>query len=288
MCRCGSTFLAWCRYYKSAAALALTAGSAGLALIVAAQSLTGGFLQSMQIFGKTPWDGVMLIRYLHFMSDDDVTRFELSFIVLLFCMVIRKQETTGPERLPYLLFALSLAQMLYIMGLPGSNGNHAIFTLMALSWWLALKAKTLSKPVGQIILLCSLIGAPGLIISVPHIISQLPANQMALTNLDLKDKLVLSEDPSLNILSHSKPAMVDCAVFTSVWLAHPEKLDEISKLVASKQLAAIVINCQDSRADGKYFWPASVLDTLRSHYVATGKVSGNGICQTIWLPKPAR
>jgi hypothetical protein len=79
--------------------------------------------------------------------------------------------------------------------------------------------------------------------------------------------------------------MIDCAVFTSIWQNRPEKLDEIKQAIARQELAGVIINCQDSQGEGKYFWPEPILQSLREHYSASGKLSGNGICQTLWLPR---
>lgn len=281
----GALFLLWCKQLKHLLALLGSFAATFTPLVVATQLITGGFIQNITIFGKTPWDSEMLWRYIHFMNDGDSILIEISFVVLLYCFVFKKQSTTVPERIPYILFALSLAQMMYIMGLPGSNGNHAIFTLMALSWWIALKASTLRLPTAQAILLGSLSALPGLFIIVPSTIASLPAEPVSLDGTALADKLVLSEDPYNNFLSHSKPAMIDCAVFTSVWKNQPDKLSQIAQAVERQDFAAVIINCRDSEGKEKQFWPDSILTAVRQHYRSAGKTSGNGLCQVLWLPK---
>jgi hypothetical protein len=277
-------FLLWTKRWRSAITCAVTFVLCFGILTGITQAITGGFIQNITIFGKTPWDSEILARYMHFMSDADQLRGEILLLVVLYCMFWKKQETSVPERLPYLFFGLSLAQMIYIMGLPGSNGNHAIFPLLALSWWLALKAQTLPKAAGRAVLISSLLAVPSLVFYLSSIVSPLPKDPKVLDSLDLRDKLVLSEDPYLNFLSHSQPAMIDCAVFTSVWKKSPDKLNALANSIKKKEFAAIIINCQDSKGGPQYFWPDTIPATVRENYHEAGKLSGEGICQTLWLP----
>jgi 4-amino-4-deoxy-L-arabinose transferase-like glycosyltransferase len=278
-------FLIWCKNYRPAVVLAGTAAVGILVLFGATQWLSGGLLQNITIFGTTPWSSAVLARYIRFMSDSDQLRAEICLAVPLFCIIIRKQNTSMPEKLPYVLFALSLAQMLYIMGLPGSNGNHAIFPLMALSWWLALKCQSLGPRFSRVILLAALLALPSIVAYVPAIVSAMPKDDRVLAQVNLTDKEVLSEDPYVNILSHSKPFMIDCAVFTSVWKNHPDKIGQIANAIDHQAFAALVINSQDSQGKEKWFWPDAILQALHNHYKQSGKLNGNGIPQTLWLPK---
>jgi hypothetical protein len=278
-------FLIWCKKYRIAGIVAATSAALILLLFGSAQVLTGGLIEHLRVFSTTPWSADTLTRYLHFMTDADVTRAEICLGIPLYCTVFRKQTTSVPERLPYALFGLSLAQMLYIMGLPGSNGNHAIFSLLALSWWLALKCGILSTRVARIVLVASLSSLISLTNYVPAIIAAMPKDVQPLMKVDLKNKLVLSEDPYNNFLSESTPAMIDCAVFTSIWKDRPDKIGQIVDRIDQREYAAIVINCQDSEGKEKYFWPDVVLSAIRANYQKSGKLNGNGICQMLWLPK---
>ncbi len=105
----------------------------------------------------------------------------------------------------------------------------------------------------RIVLVGSLASLISLVGYVPAIIAAMPENDQSLLKVDLKNKLVLSEDPYNNFLSRSTPAMIDCAVFTSIWKDHPDKLGQIVERIGRKEYAAVVINCQDSEDKEKYF-----------------------------------
>ncbi|HEY9714519.1 MAG TPA: glycosyltransferase family 39 protein [Chroococcales cyanobacterium] len=272
---------------KKFKALFLYGGSFALLFAVlagAAQMVSGGFIANMTIFGTTPWSQEMMWRYLHFMSDGDTYRMEILVVVLLYCLIFKKQNITETERLPYIFLAASFAQMMYMFGLPGSNGNHAILPFLAWSWWLALKLTTLPRLFKNVVVACSLLGIWTLAAMVPSIIAGMPKNDDVLQTVNWKDQLVLSEDPYINRLTESKPAMIDCAVFTSIWQRQPQRLVELRTEINDLMFAAIVINCQD--VEGKrFFWPPEVIDSIKQRYRPIGECNGNGLCQKVFVPK---
>lgn len=282
----GLIFLLWCRRVRLAGIIAATCAATGAILCAITQLLTGGFLQNIAFFSKVHWEQDLLAEHLRFMSDSDVLRSEIILVILLYCVILRKQKTTVPERLPYVLFGVSFVYMIYLLGLPGSSGNHSIFFLLALSWWLALKCTTLPAAVGRIVLLSSLIGAPFLFMYFPSKIATLPVDSELIAKTDLKGKHVLSEDPYLNALTGSNEEMVDCAVFESVWQTQdPLGVKGIEDAAANHQYAALIVNCPDMEGTGRMIWSANTIDVFKKYYKFAGKMSGNGYCQQLLLPK---
>jgi len=282
----GLIFLVWCKRLPLAAIVAAVMAGSLVLMGGLAQLITGGFIQNMVYFGKVHWHYDLMTAHLHFMSDGDVLRCEILLAVLIYCIVGRKQTTSVPERLPYVLFGLAFLNMMYMLGLPDSNGNHAIFCLLALSWWLAWKCSTLPTIAARIVLLTSLVGVPFLFQYFPGTIAQLPQDPKVLQQVDLTDKLVLAEDPSLNLLSRSQPAMVDCAVFEAVWSAcEPERVKAFEQSIARRQFAALIVNCSDLDGTALMLWPPSTVKVMKDQYKSAGKLSGNGVCEQLMLPR---
>jgi len=283
----GLLFLIWNKRFKLAAIIGAVIGGLGLLLSGIAQLITGGFAQNMMYFGQVRWQQDLLVQHLHFMSDGDIQRTELLFAVLLYCVIVRKQTTTVAERLPYVLFGISFLNAMYMLGLPDSNGNHAIFFFLAMSWWLALKCSTLPIAASRIVLLGSLLGLPFLANYFPAALAELPrTNDVLGRAVGLADKSVLSEDPYLNFLSASRPAMIDCAVFEAAWEARqPERLKALEAAVARQEFAALIVNCTDLEGKSREIWPPDTVKVFKEHYKSSGNLSGNGICQQLMLPK---
>jgi hypothetical protein len=80
--------------------------------------------------------------------------------------------------------------------------------------------------------------------------------------------------------------MVDCAVFESVWQTRdPLAVKGIEDAVAHHQYAAMIINCPDMDGTGRMIWSANTINVFKKYYQFAGKMSGNGYCQQLLLPK---
>lgn len=200
----------------------------------------------------------------------------LDIFKLIFCMILApigilsNKTMTVDERLSLILFFVCAVILAYTMGIPASNVNHLIPALFGLCWFIGL---TLRKLPGFVCLIAAALVA---LTIVPGFYEQKAMLQMQarvkqdtadLIALNLKDKVVLTDDVYLNLVTGSKPAFVDCATFMNLWKDSGQGFEQLNARIAAHEYAAILINEVDVKQGvEKAFWPPSVISAVKQYY----------------------
>lgn len=202
--------------------------------------------------------------------------------------ILAHKGVKGIDTLPLLLLLISFSLLLYTMAIPASNMNHLIPALFALSWWIGLSLRYLPGWVGAVVLIvCAgniwFLSEFGRL--EPLLLPYARESEKVLRRLDLKDRLVLTDDPFINVLTGSKPAMVDCATFLNLWKDTKPQMKDLIGAIESRQYAAIMINSDDSeKGGGQIWWTPSVVQAIKANYVRREELHCSGWFLDLYLP----
>ncbi len=188
--------------------------------------------------------------------------------------ILKVDKIDGLNKLPLLLLIVSALTMSISMGIPAASENHAIASIFALSWWLALTMQRLPKYCAVLVAALCIITFPGIIRYAqiePKLMPFANASAQQLNSADLKNKLVLTDDPNINLLTESKPVLIDCATFLNVWQAKKDDMNELLTGIRSHRYQSVLVNQADTDAPGQAWWTESVITAIKEHYTKIDK-----------------
>jgi hypothetical protein len=261
--------------------------SLGIGLFVLlAQMITGGFLAHLTFLAATRSSSAVLISNLAGLGLDWVKIFWALPVVPCGILALKKLE--GLHKLPFILVTVSTLLFLYSMGIPASNTNHLMPALLALSWCLAICLSSLPGWVGIVGLLACCVSFPHLSEEArlrPLLLPHARKGADELHSLDLASKPVLTDDVYLNILTDSKPVIVDCPTFLNVWAAKGSDFRQLTEPIENKQYAAVIINSDDSQMSAPtIWWPKPVVEAVRRNYHKVSELHCSGWGMDLFLP----
>lgn len=246
------------------------------------QLATGGYLQHLLFLKGVTWswkNEIVQVASLGF----DAIKLACAAIVICTGAYFSRRELHSWS-FPVILLIVSLALMSYSLGVPGAGSNHFISVLFALSWLLALATERFPK---SALLIVSLSVLP-LQIMYDFLHGQVETNmKSARTTMALtpRNSTILTDDPYWAMASGSKSALVDCVSFLNVWRNNPAAQQDLIDAINHKQFGAVIINATDVKYGGGNIWTPPIVDAVKRNYTPTGTGTGNGISQTIMVPK---
>lgn len=274
--------------------LSVWLGSVLLALVTI-EVMAPGFFQHLTFLFGVPSQMKVLLANLSSFGPDWIN------ILVALCAVplgiVLSKKLKGAEQLPLCLWIVSMLLMLYTMGIPASNVNHALCALFALTWLLALTMRRLPAWTCAVIAVLCLVNLPAMAIEGYAMMKILPyANASAekLKKMDFAGKLMLTDDPNLNYLTDSKPVFIDCASFMNKWQVGGREAgssggfssDDFLDAIKQQKFACAMINDDDSAAGGgKQWWPKSVVSTLKQYYKKADSFYCSGWTMDLYLPR---
>lgn len=250
------------------------------------QLLTGGYVQNLTFLSSVKSSSTVLLGNLGSIGADWI---KLSFALLLVPLgVLAVKKLEGLQKLPLLLALISTGLFFYSMGIPASSSNHMIAALLALSWFLAICLSRLPAVCGIILLLCSACSFPFVCQEGQYRGQLLPyaqKNAEYLKDIGLEGKPVLTDDLYINYLTKSTPVIIDCATFLNVWAAKGSDFSELTKPIAEKRYAAIIINSNDNQQLGvAAWWPRPVVEAIHAHYHKVEELHCSGWMLDLMMP----
>lgn len=263
----------------------------GLALFgaVAAclQAMTGGYLAHLSFARGLPWEWKTLQYHLALIAEDPKTVLGLILILAsLFAAGRLKQD----ERLPGILFVISLPLLMYTMGLRGAYHNHLLTVILALSLWTALALRNLRPfmtAAAAIVVALSVSVAEAVPLKMTVAASRHQSTRAWMDTMKtpaLAGALFLSEDPSLPLALGARLAVVDMTTFMNVWRNHPSRFAPIIDSILARRYAVIIMNEYDDMRGGESIWPPELVQAVKAAYEYAGTVSGNGNLQDVYVP----
>lgn len=286
-------------FYKKQPRLALNYFGlcAGITLILSLclQGLTGGYWSHLTYAAGLPWEWETISCFLvPFLLDPKTI---VAFVIILagcFCKSDDRDTTSGSfESLAAILLACSMVLAAYTMGLRGAFHNHLLCSEFALFFLSGLMLKNLPQ-------VCSLSFIIAIIFSLQPMrafggdlamrYNRKPETEktIALLQKNSAHHLVLSEDPSLAIFAGAEPAIIDATTFLNMTSVHPQDLKVLLDNLNQRTYSAVIINTHDAEEKRALIWRGEVLEAILKNYYLDGKSGGNGMSQTVFLPKPSQ
>lgn len=283
-----SLFLLSSKHTKSAAKYFVFSIGLSAFFFLIAQMLTSGFFQHLSFLSLVKTDPQALIANIAGLGFD---WFKVLFALI--CIPLSLVFLKGKadiRRLPLLLFIISATVAYFSMSIPGSNINHLFPALFALTWLIGMMMSQTSPWLTPLVLLFA---CPSLVqISEtyrygPLLLPYAKKSEMELKNYDLKDKLVLTDDPNFNYMTYSKPVFEDCVTFLNVWANRKNGFDELNKQISETKFAAIIINAADMEGQGgPGWWPKQTVELIKNHYHKRADLYCSGWAAQLLTPTP--
>lgn len=261
---------------------------AALCLSTGIQLATGGYWAHITYASGLPWEWETLKVFLLPFLNDWKT---IASLVAIALGTMARKSKAPLEELAALLLVVSFFLALYTMGLKAAYHNHLMCTELALFWLAVLNISKLKRGF-SCLLIAAIIVSSGSAVSYLAVLGQRQElqqhTQQAITFLfraKLKDKFVLSEDPSLATLVGAQPVMIDATTIMNMSKKHPAQIDQLLDAIRRKEFRAIVINRADAENGQAQIWPARIVKAIKQNYRLHGIMSGgNGIYQRVFYP----
>ncbi len=272
---------------RATAAKFLAAWISIIAVIFAGIQLwSGGFLANLTLLTSVHPKSKVLADNFRALATDWFKVF-LGLIIAPLGILAHK-GVGGRDCLPLILLAISFALLLYTMAIPASNMNHLIPAMFGLSWWIALSLRYMPGWVMALVA-CVCAGNMWFLSEFgrlePLLLPYARQSAAVLQKMDLKEKLVLTDDPFINFLTGSNPAMVDCATFLNLWKDTRPDMAELIGNIERRQYAAIMINSDDSeKGGGQIWWPPPVVQAIKKNYARKEELHCSGWFLDLYLP----
>jgi hypothetical protein len=279
-------FLLEQKLYKLALKFFLTWLLSVLAVVYILQLITGGFIQHLTFLAPVKSSMEILAINLNDLGADWPKVFFALITVPIILFVVKKLNDL--EQLPLILFFVSFALLCYSMGIAGSSINHAISAAFALSWFFAIALKYMPKSLTVVLIVISAIGFTGhtiLFENGPKVLPFAKSDIVYLKSLNLKDKLVLTDDPNLNFITDSRPVIIDSVTFLNVWKFTNSDYLHLVNQIEKKSYAAVMINTHSLEKNITVWWPKEVIEALENNYKKEKKIFCSAWTIDIWLPK---
>jgi hypothetical protein len=271
--------------------------------LVVIELVSGGFLAHLSYASSLPWHWQTLTLFLcPFLADAHVVAAAAIILAAplyqhrssLFGSAKRttqENQTNQARALAAILLTISLLLALYTMGLRGAYHNHLLCSEFALFWLAALNLPRLppiasALPIVALsISLQPLLEVGGEFYYRARTCRATSETIKLLRGLPRSQRLILTEDPSLAIFAGAEPALVDATTFLNTSKAHSQTAARLLRDIENRTYGAIIINTHDALEHREQIWPESVVRAIDDNYLASGVSGGNGMEQTVYLPK---
>ncbi len=280
------TLLAYRRFKTCIGFASIWLGSTA-ALLLTTELVSGGLLANMTLLRPVHSRSEVLLTNI---AATGLDIFKLVFTVVLAPVgILMHKNISLDERLPLILFFMAAIIMCYTMGIPASNVNHLIPTLLGLCWWIGLTLRKL--PSFMCVVTLAFVGLNVYQVAMEQraIVLMEPQHKKDIAKiqaLNLEGKPLLTDDVYLNLATRSKPVFVDCATFMNVWKDSGKGFDELNTKIARHEYPAIIINEPDVRSDGHTaFWPPEVIAAIKKHYMEKDILFCGPWVFVLFLPK---
>lgn len=246
----------------------------------------GGFARHLSFPLNAPYSTADLQKHLGMFGVDWPKLFMIPVIGLVW---LEKNEKKERPILPFTLAVVSGLVTAYTIGTMHANLNHGLIFYFAISWLtvIFLEIYPLSLCAGMVFVsaLCTYILSTQLE-PMSTICTRMARAQTDIVKQNLKDKLILVEDPAIAILAGAQPLYVDVGTFLQSIDRDERSLVEIETALSQKKYPAVIININDSLHDKPaLYWPDSFMEKLEANYKKYGYVVGNGDLQQMYVPK---
>lgn len=263
--------------------------AAAVSIVALVQCATNGFLSHLFYASKLSWEWETLGRSLGPFLQDPKTAGAVAALAACCAFPARGRSF---EKLPVALLAVSGVVVLYSMGLRGAYHNHLLCVEFALSWLLAVSLQKAGPRISVVVLCCALLGVSSWSLYLSDLCTRFGWNATTGERLVQKDEFdtlklrgmpVLSEDPSVALLSGATPAIVDATTFLNVGRGVPGGLRRFLDPVNRKKYSIIIINKDDAERHAQRIWPDKLVWAIQRNYRLVGAVMGNGDCQDVYV-----
>lgn len=263
-----------------------------LAIGMAIEILSGGYLAHLRYGSGLPWEFETLRMFMiPFLADPKVI--VGTAILIAFCFASGRVRPF--YRLAAILMVISLPLALYTMGLRAAFHNHLLCVYLALSWLVALCLPRLKPKFTTWALVGLLLGnywAFGtclVYISERLALARETRSAMAgLAKLNLKGKMILSEDPSIALALGATTDLVDSTTIFNICRSKPNGLKPFVDNILHGQYPVIILNATDVESRRERIWPKPLIEAILKKYRVAGTMEGNGNSQHIYLLKGDR
>jgi len=250
-----------------------------------------GFSSQIQFASRFPFSVLDMVKHFGWiMSDCPKMIFALIAIIILFSVKKYKTEAIFPAA----LFIVSGSITAYTMGTMFPNANHAFLFFLFSSWLTALACASVPW-LGFVLLPLCLLSTyitNTMIDPLKQTVSNMPETMSVLAELkpQLKDKVILVEDPVIAMKLDAKPYFVDIATFYQVW-SKTSKTGFVPEFfiaeIKAKKYPAIAINKNDvENHSPTYFWSPEIVRAIEQNYDRKHEIIANGETHILYLPKP--
>lgn len=280
-------YLASRKRYKDMIVYGGTALAISVVLFLVINMMTdGGFAKHLSFPLNAPYSTADLQKHLGMFGVDWPKLFMIPVIGLVW---LEKNEKKERPILPFTLAVLSGLVTAYTIGTMHANLNHGLIFYFAISWLtvIFLEIYPLSLSTGMVLVsaLCAYILSTQLE-PMMTLCARMGRAQTDIVKQNLKDKLILVEDPAIAILAGAQPLYVDVGTFLQAIDRDERSLTEIETALSQKKYPAVIININDSLHDKPpMYWPDSFMEKLEENYKKYGYVVGNGDLQQMYVPK---
>lgn len=246
----------------------------------------GGFAKHLSFPLNAPYSTADLQKHLGMFGVDWPKLFMIPVIGLVW---LEKNEKKDRPILPFALAVVSGLVTAYTIGTMHANLNHGLIFYFAISWLtvIFLEIYPLSLCAGMVFVsaLCAYILSTQLE-PMSTICTRMARAQTDILKQNMKDKLILVEDPAIAILAGAQPLYVDVGTFLQSLDRDERSLAEIETALSQKKYPVVIININDSLHDKPaMYWPDSFMIKLEANYKKYGYVVGNGDLQQMYVPK---
>ncbi|MCW5821416.1 MAG: hypothetical protein KIT34_01355 [Cyanobacteria bacterium TGS_CYA1] len=254
----------------------------------------GGWWAHLTYAAGLPWEWTTLATFIvPFVLDPKTI---ISAVVILVATFFKsaseeseRDTTRAFEQLALISFLISLTLALYTMGLRGAFHNHLLCTQMTLFWLVGLMLGRLPQTYSLPLIVALLLSLDPLRWFGGDLWMRYDREADTKQTISMlkkisKDRLVLSEDPSLAIFANATPAVIDATTLLNMSSVHPQDLSALLGNLNQKKYSAVIINTHDARRDRGLIWRGPVLKAILENYHFAGKSGGNGMAQSVYLP----
>ncbi len=258
----------------------------GVLFVIINTMTDGGFARHLSFPLNAPYSTADLQKHLGMFGVDWPKLFMIPVIGLVW---LEKNEKKDRPILPFTLAVVSGLVTAYTIGTMHANLNHGLIFYFAISWLtvIFLEIYPLSLCAGMVFVsaLCAYILSTQLE-PMSTICNRMPRAQTDIVKQNMKDKLILVEDPAIAILAGAQPLYVDVGTFLQSLDRDERSLAEIETALSQKKYPVVIININDSLHDKPaMYWPDSFMEKLEANYKKYGYVVGNGDLQQMYVPK---
>jgi hypothetical protein len=283
-------YLLFKRRFLELAVYALSTSVLTGAIFLILNSVTaGGFLQHITFAFNVPFYSAELNKHLHLLGVDWPKVVMVPTLALLWWM---NGKGRGRLVLPFSLAVFSGILTVYTIGTVHANLNHGMLFYCALSWLTVVFIEAYPLSLGTTMILASALCTYILGTQVPimyNLSNRMGKSVEDLKRLEVEERTIFVEDPTIAIVCGAKPLFVDVATFLQVWERDRRSLADLEQSLSRKQFPVVIINLNDSLNNKPpHYWSDAVLEAINKGYKKVDYVTGNGDLQQLYAPDDSK